>query len=191
MSVVKEIQKRTANVELQTRAATDGEQTKVIEGYFALFNSRTELWPGFFEEIAPGAFDESISNDVRALIDHDHARVLGRTKSKTLELKVDSRGLWGAILVNENDTEAMNLYERVKRNDVDQCSFGFIVLDEEINYLETGGMISRLTKVELKEVSIVAFPAYADTGVQARKQDVEQLKNKQLAIRKEQLKGRL
>lgn len=191
MSVVKDIQKRTANVELQTRAATDDMKEKVIEGYFALFNSRTELFPGFFEEIAPGAFDDSISNDVRALIDHDHARVLGRTKSKTLELKVDSRGLWGAILVNENDTEAMNLYERVKRNDVDQCSFGFQVESEDIDFMDDGTIRSRLTKVNLIEVSIVTFPAYADTGVQARKRDVEQLKNKQLATRKEQLKGRL
>src|SRR5690606_20746691 len=128
----KEKQMRSLSADLKTRSEDDGE--KVIEGYFAVFNSETELFPGAYEEIDPSAFENTLSNDVRALINHDTAFVLGRTKSGTLELKTDSRGLWGRIKVNPNDTDAVNLYERVKRGDVDQCSFGFRILNEESDF---------------------------------------------------------
>lgn len=184
--------KRSASVsvDLQTRAA-EGENEKIIEGYFALFNTPTELFTGYFEEIAPGAFDETISGDIRALIDHDTAKVLGRTKSKTLDLKVDSRGLWGSIKINEKDSEALNLYERVKRGDVDQCSFGFQIDEEKYTFGDDGTVKSRLERVGLFEVSVVTFPAYDDTGVQARQKNAEQAKNKMLEVRKKRLKERL
>ncbi|ALY08037.1 putative prohead protease [Exiguobacterium phage vB_EauS-123] len=185
-----ELQKRHASVELQTRAVEDS-QERVIEGYFALFNTETELFPGFFESILPGAFDDTVSGDIRALIDHDHAKVLGRTKSRTLDLKVDSRGLYGTIRINENDREAMDLYERVKRGDVDQCSFGFYVQDEEIDYGDNGTIRSKLKKVDVIEVSVVTFPQYAETSVSARKKDVEQFKYKQLDARKKRMKERM
>lgn len=187
---MKTLQKRHANVELQTRAE-DGSQERVIEGYFALFNTETELFPGFFESILPGAFDDTVSGDVRALIDHDPAKVLARTKSRTLDLKIDSRGLYGTIRVNENDTEAMDLYQRVKRGDVDQCSFGFIVQDEEIEFMDNGSIRSKLKKVDLFEVSVVTFPAYEETSVSARKKDVEQFRYKQLEARKTRMKERM
>lgn len=188
---LKKVQTRNASVELQTRAADEGMKERVIEGYFALFNSPTELFRGYFEEVLPGAFDLSVSNDVRALIDHDHAKVLGRTKSNTLTLKVDSRGLWGSIRINEKDSEAMNLYERVSRGDVDQCSFGFAITDEELSFEDDGTIRCKLKTVELFEISVVTFPAYTDTSVQARKNDVGKMKEKQLEVRKMKLKGRL
>ena len=58
-----------------------------LEGYFAVFNSTYELWPGATESIAPGAFDESVSDDVRCLYNHNSDLVLGRTTARTLELK--------------------------------------------------------------------------------------------------------
>ncbi|MDR9795223.1 HK97 family phage prohead protease [Aeribacillus pallidus] len=172
-----------------TRAEQDNEM--YIEGYFAVFNTETELWRGAFESIAPEAFDETLSNDIRALINHDTNLVLGRNKAGTLELKVDSRGLWGRIKINPNDTDAVNLYERVKRGDVDQCSFGFNILEEDVEYREDGTVKWTLKKVELHEVSVVTFPAYEETGVQARKSEVEQHKKRQLEIRKNQLKERV
>src|SRR5690606_17155465 len=147
-----------------SRAEQDNEM--YIEGYFAVFNTETELWRGAFESIAPGAFDETLSNDIRALINHDTNLVLGRNKAGTLELKVDSRGLWGRIKINPNDTDAVNLYERVKRGDVDQCSFGFNILEEDVEYRDDGTVKWTLKKVDLHEVSVVTFPAYEDTGVQ-------------------------
>src|SRR5690625_5147682 len=184
---------RSIDVDLQTRETMSDEQTeeRVIEGYFAVFNSETELFPGAFEESAPEAFDKTMNNDVRALINHDTAYVLGRTKSDTLQLKVDSKGLWGSIKTNENDTDAMNLYERVKRGDVDQFSFGFNIIKEDTEYRDDGSVKWTIREVDLHEVSIVTFPAYSDTSVQARMQQVEKIQQRSIEKRKHNMKERL
>ncbi|WP_394900082.1 HK97 family phage prohead protease [Clostridium butyricum] len=181
-------QTRSLKTELKTRS--EGENM-TIEGYFVVFNSQTELWTGAYEEIAPQALDDTLSNDIRALINHDTTLVLGRNKAGTLELKKDSRGLWGSIKINPNDTDAVNLYERVKRGDVDQCSFGFNVTSEETDWRDDGTVKWTITGVDLHEVSICTFPAYEDTGVAARSKEVEQHKEKQLQVRKAKLKERL
>lgn len=183
-------QTRSLQTELKTRAEPDG-QDMYIEGYFAVFNRETELWPGAYEEIAPGAFDGTLGNDIRALINHDTTLVLGRTKAGTLELKADSYGLWGRIKINPKDSDAVNLYERVKRGDVDQCSFGFNILEEITDWRDDGTVKWTITKVDLHEVSVCTFPAYEDTGVQARKAEVEQHRQRLFEAKKNQLKERL
>ena len=146
---------RSSAQKFETREA-DG--NLYISGYFAVFNSEYDIFQGASERVDPGAFDETLSGDIRCLIDHETRLVLGRTKSGTLILKVDSRGLWGEAKINPNDTDAMNLYERVKRGDVDQCSFGFDILDEEFEDL--GDKVRwTIKKVKLYEVSVVTFPA--------------------------------
>ena len=183
-------QTRSLQTELTTRAEADG-QEMYIEGYFAVFGRETELWPGAFEEIAPGAFDKTLSNDIRALINHDTTLVLGRTKAGTLELKTDSYGLWGRVKINPNDTDAVNVYERVKRGDVDQCSFGFNILAEETDWRDDGTVKWTVTKIDLHEVSVCTFPAYEETGVQARKTQVERHRERELEARRAKLKERL
>lgn len=190
MTKGKERQIRSLQSELTTRAEADNGE-KIIEGYFAVFNSETELWRGAFEEIAPDAFSETLANDVRALINHDTSLVLARTKSGTLKLSVDNRGLWGEIRINEKDTDAMNLYERLNRGDVDQCSFGFNVLEEETDYRDDGTVKWTLRKIDLHEISVVTFPAYADTGVKARKADYEKDVIRMREKKKNELKERL
>lgn len=174
---ITENQTRTWKTEFKTREEQSGE--KAIEGYFAVFNQETELWKGAYEDIASTAFDNTLSNDIRGLTNHDTTLVLGRNKSGTLDLKVDSRGLWGKIIINENDSDAMNLYERVKRGDVDQCSFGFNILHEETDWRDDGTVKWTLTEIDLHEVSICTFPQYEDTGVQARQKQVAQYREKQ------------
>ena len=181
---------RSLQTELKTRAVEDSPE-RYIEGYFVVFNQETELWPGAIEVIAPTAFDEALSDDVRALINHDTTLVLGRTKAGTLELEADTYGLWGRIKVNPNDTDAMNLYERVSRGDVDQCSFGFNVLDETTEWREDGTVKWTVNKVKLWEVSPCTFPAYEQTGIQARKAEVEEHQRRMLDARKSKLKERL
>ncbi|NTW04539.1 MAG: HK97 family phage prohead protease [Peptococcaceae bacterium] len=183
-------QTRSLQAELKTRAEPDT-QDMYIEGYFAVFNRQTELWPGAFEEIAPEAFIETLGNDIRALINHDTTLVLGRNKSGTLELKADSYGLWGRVKINPNDTDAVNIYERVKRGDVDQCSFGFNVQEESTDWRDDGTVKWTLKKIDLHEVSICTFPAYEDTGVQARKAEVTQHLERKMEQRKKTLKERL
>ncbi|EIZ1832189.1 HK97 family phage prohead protease [Listeria monocytogenes] len=175
--------------ELNTNETNESE--KVIEGYFAVFNSETELFPGAFEEILPGAFDNTLDNDVRALINHDTALVLGRSISETLSLRVDDTGLWGQININTLDTDAINLYERVKRGDVSQCSFGFNIIKEQEEWREDGSVKWSLQEVELHEVSVCTFPAYSDTSVEARQNDVKKYEQRKLEAKKNQLKERL
>jgi len=159
----------------ETRADETGDL--YISGYFSVFNSIYELWDGATESIADTAFDGALSDDIRCLINHDTRLVLGRTKSNTLTLKTDSRGLWGEVKINPNDQDAMNLYERVKRGDVDQCSFGFEILKEE--FTDNGNSVHwTIEKVKLYEVSIVTFPAYTDTSVSARKHEFNELKKR-------------
>jgi HK97 family phage prohead protease len=116
--------------------------------------------------------------------------VLGRNKAGTLELKTDSHGLWGRIKINENDSDAVNAHERVKRGDVDQCSFGFNVVNEKTEWREDGTVKWTITEIDLHEVSVCTFPAYEETGVQARMNEVEQHRTKQLEQRKHNLKER-
>lgn len=165
-------QLRTVGTKFETRE--DGENLS-IEGYFAVFNSIYEIVPGMSESIAPGAFSKTLSGDIRALINHDTTLVLGRTKANTLQLREDNHGLWGHIDINPNDTDAMNLYERVKRGDVDQCSFGFDILSEETDFRDDGSVHWTIKEVELYEVSPCTFPAYEETNINARAKEREDL----------------
>ena len=163
-----------------------------IEGYFAVFNSIYEIGPGMTESVAPGAFSRSLAGgDIRALTNHDTTLVLGRTKVGTLELREDTRGLWGRITVNPNDRDAMNLYERVKRGDVDQCSFGFEIISQETDFREDGSIHWTLTDVELYEVSACTFPAYAETNISARSEELADARSRSLEAWKIRMKGRL
>lgn len=185
----KTMQTRTINSQFKTRE--DGGMLR-IEGYFAVFDSTTELWPGAFESIAPGAFTEAITrDDVRALIDHETMYVLGRNISSTLELREDERGLWGGILINPNDQDAMNLYARVQRGDVSQCSFGFDILNEETEFFEDGSIKWTIKEVKLYEVSVCTFPAYKETEVEARKKDFEALRKRAIEANKLKLREKL
>ena len=166
---------RTISSEFKTRE--DGEAI-VIEGYFAVFNSIYDMGCGMTESIAPGAFTKSPSNDIRALTNHDSTLVLGRTKAHTLELREDSHGLWGKITINPNDRDAMNLYERVKRGDVDQCSFGFNIVSEETDFREDGSVHWTITETDTHEVSVCTFPAYEETAVSARQHDLDEIKKR-------------
>jgi HK97 family phage prohead protease len=182
---------RSFKSELAVREQQEGQQEKVIEGYFAVYGSETELWTGAFEEIKSGAFDDTLENDIRALINHNTELVLGRNKAGTLTLEADDKGLWARVVINEQDTDALNLYARVQRGDVDQCSFGFNIIEESTEFREDGTIKWTIEKIDLHEVSIVTFPAYEATSVQARKRDFENLQNRTLEVRKKQLKEKL
>lgn len=170
----KKRQMRATASKFETREET-GEM--YISGYFSVFNSDYEMWTGAKEQIASTAFDDTINDDIRCLTNHDTRLVLGRTKAGTLTLRIDNKGLWGEVRINQNDRDAVNLYERVKRGDVDQCSIGFEILEETF---EDFGDYMRWTivKVRLYEVSIVTFPAYEDTSVTAREKDFKEMKKR-------------
>lgn len=169
--------------------ARDEGDAPTIEGYFAVFNSIYEIAPGMTESVAPGAFSRTLANDIRALTNHDTTLVLGRTKAHTLELREDEHGLWGKVSINPNDRDAMNLYERVKRGDVDQCSFGFEITDEETEFRDDGSVHWTIKDVELYEVSACTFPAYKETNISARTAQRDDMAKRFLEAWKEEKKG--
>lgn len=185
---MQKFQTRTMQSDFKLRR--DGEDNHpVIEGYFSVFNTNYDMGMGMSESIAPGAFDDALTDDIRALIDHETRLVLGRNTVGTLRLTTDSRGLWGEIDINPNDTDAMNLVARVERGDVSQCSFGFDILDEETEFRDDGSIHWTIKAVKLYEVSVCTFPAYKDTAVSCRSQQKEEiLKRKNDAWREAMLK---
>lgn len=163
-----------------------------IEGYFAVFNSNYDIGWGMSESIAPGAFSEALGGDVRALVNHDTTLVLGRNKAGTLELKEDSHGLWGKVRINPNDSDGMNLYERVKRGDVDGCSIGFDIAEEETEFFENGDVHWTIKKVlPLYEVSACTFPAYEETNVSARTAQRDEFQKREAEAWRTKMKERL
>ena len=159
-------QVRSLPCEFKTR--TEGDEMR-IEGYFAVFEPSTyEIAPGMSESIAQGAFSGSLGGDIRALINHDTTLVIGRTIPHTLELREDSHGLWGSILINPNDRAAVDAHARVDRGDVSQCSIGFDVIREDTEIREDGSVHWTIREVKLWEVSICTFPAYEETNISAR-----------------------
>jgi HK97 family phage prohead protease len=174
--------KTTFNVTRQEEAPDE----MIIEGYFALYENETELFEGVHEIISRGAFDNTLNNDIRALWNHNTQYVLGRNKSGSLELKTDEKGLYASIRLPKTQY-AQDLYELVKRGDVDQCSFGFNITGEDLEELASGGYRWRINEADLHEVSVVTFPAYENTSVQARAKQVEQIEKRKLDQKKSDL----
>jgi HK97 family phage prohead protease len=158
-------QQLTANItDISIRAAADTPTT--VLGHAALFNSKSVYMMGFREVIEPGAFKDSLAGDIRALWQHDTARVLGRTKSGTLRLWEDDQGL-AFELVPPNTSDGRDAITLIERGDVDQMSFGFNVPPKGDTWSEDedGIPLRTLRTVSLMEISPVTWPAYSDTGV--------------------------
>jgi uncharacterized protein len=153
----------------------DGQPTK-LEGYAAVFNQQSEDLGGFREIIKPGAFTRTLQAgaDVRALFNHDPNFVLGRTKdggkTGTLSLSEDDTGL--KFTVDMPDTQAArDLMTLVERGDVDQCSFGFVVRQQKWTAADPENDVEEIREIldcDLFDASVVTYPAYTQTSVEAR-----------------------
>jgi uncharacterized protein len=182
--------KRDLKTHFNVTRAESSPNDFTIEGYFALYEQETELFEGVYEIITKGAFNKTLNNDIRALWNHNTQYVLGRNKSGSLELREDDKGLFGVVKLPATQY-AKDLYELISRGDVDQCSFGFNILDEELEELASGAYRFRLKEVDLHEISVVTFPAYENTTVQARTKQLEQMQQRKLETKKLELQKRL
>jgi len=174
--------------DFKTRAEDGNEY---IEGYFAVFGSDYNIGPGMSESIDRHAFDNALDDDIRALTNHDTRLVLGRNTAGTLELSPDEHGLFGRVLINPNDQDAVNTKARVDRRDVTQASFGFDILDEETEYRDDGSIHWKIKSVKLYEVSVCTFPAYEETNLQARAAQRDELEKRKLEAWKNEQKEKL
>lgn len=168
----------TLGVEARYQVRQEAEQ-RMVSGYAALYNSLSEDLGGFREVILPGSFRSVLSRDpdIRALINHDTGRVIGRTRAGTLTLEEDENGLrFGVNLPPTPDGNA--LYTSVARGDITGASFAFrLDYDDYDVSFEGDELIREINNIgQLYEVSVVTFPAYAATEVSAR--HVEHILNK-------------
>ena len=154
----------------ELRVHDDGDGP-VIAGYAAVFDSLSEEIFGFRERVLPGAFTNTLKGkpDVRALIDHDSSKILGRTTAGTVTIKEDDRGL--AVRITPPDTTAgVDVLKSIRRGDIDQMSFAFQTVTDQW-HTEDEEEIRELVEVRLFDVSVVTFPAYPDTSVSVRSND--------------------
>ena len=165
-----------AGVEL--RAA---ENQFAITGIAAGYNVKSANLGGFIEQIAPGAFSDSLrADDQVCCFNHDPNQILGRKKSGTLTLTDSAAGLTFRCALDRSNPVHQSVYSAIQRGDVDGCSFAFSVPPDGDTWEENGGLPLRtLRKVRLAELGPVVFPAYpVGTSVGAR---AEQRSNYTLA----------
>lgn len=165
--MTKKIERRTFTIKnVEARQTEDG--TMRLSGYAAVFNNDSVPLP-FVERIAPGAFRKTLAEtpDVRLLINHE-GLPLARTKNRTLRLTEDDTGLF--MDADLPDTQAArDLYTLVERGDVDQMSFAFRVIRQKYNEDRTERTLIELSLAD-GDVSVVTYPAYPTTSVEAREQ---------------------
>jgi len=165
-----ETRSRNRDLKQEVRADFNSGVPKIV-GYAAIFNSETELYPNFYEEIAPGAFKRSIQDDqeVVALINHSPSLILGRRSAGTLKVWEDSKGLGYEVLSGGDRSYELDLIKSLKRGDIKESSFAFDIVEQKMRYDSKNGTVHRrLIDVELHDVSPVTYPAYSSTEVHVR-----------------------
>lgn len=149
-------------------AAEGAEPVVTLRGYAAKYNVLSEMMWDFQETIAPGAFDNVMGDDVRALFNHDPNHILGRTASGTLRMSLDDVGLVYEVDLPDTDM-AETVSCAVQRGDVTQSSFAFIVKEATWTEREDGTWLRTITSLSrLYDVSPVTYPAYPDATVGMR-----------------------
>lgn len=164
--MTKDIETRGGLLGVEVRSESE---KRTLVGYAAVFNSDADIGGYWVERIAPGAFTETIKGDIRALVGHDSSKIIGRTKSGTLRLSEDAKGLFVEIDVPDT-TVGNDLWVLVDRGDISGMSFGFRATkdtwDETVD-----PPVRTIQALELFEVSAVVFPAYDDTTIGKRSLD--------------------
>lgn len=164
---------------IEVRASEDDPHTRSLVGHAAVFDRLSEelgyAGLSFRERIRRGAFRKALdeNQDVALLIEHDPRWPLARTRSGTLQLSEDPRGLLTEARVDTRQTYAADLMVAIERRDVDQMSFGFTVGEDEwLERHHDDGTVEIVRDVvlvaRLFDVSAVTFPAYPQTDIAAR-----------------------
>jgi uncharacterized protein len=162
-----------------------------VSGYAAVFGEETNIGGMFTETIARGAFAAAIGrDDVVFLINHD-GLPLARTRSGTLKLSEDDRGLYMEAMLDQSDPDVRSIVPKMKRGDLDKMSFAFMPIRQA---WDESGAIPRRTiqEARLFDVSIVTTPAYEGTEIGLR--SLQQHRAKQInnqAARRLRMKARL
>ena len=176
---MKEIRK----LDMQFRAENTEDGKMEIKGYAAVFNSPETY--SYTEVISERAFDEADMSDVVLRYNHnDSFMVLARTRNKSLDLKVDEKGLYMDARLQDDITEHKNIFNAIKSGLIDKQSFAFVVEEDEYDYDTDTRTITKIGKVF--DVSVVDQPFYNATDVSiARDMDNNEFLTKRDELRKE------
>jgi HK97 family phage prohead protease len=152
----------------QTGSGVSADGLRKMRGYAIVFDSMSEDLGGFREIISPDAVDRTLKEalDVRALVNHDHGKVIGRTSAGTLELAKDKKGLRVLIEPDLEISYAADVMRSVSRGDISAMSFGFRVVEDDWNF-DAPIAVRTVLDMKVSEVSIVAWPAYTATNIDA------------------------
>lgn len=145
---------------------SEGDTIKVA-GYAAVFGEETDIGGMFTEVIERGAFKAAVGrDDVVFLINHD-GLPLARTRSGTLTLKEDDKGLYMETELDARDPDVSSIVYKMQRGDLDKMSFAFWPTRQEWD--DSGDIPKRIIKeASLYDVSVVTTPAYAGTEIGLR-----------------------
>lgn len=162
----------TTDKDLEIRSATlsaDADSKKLV-GYVVQWNKESEtLWGEYVERFAPNAFTDSLKSgkDVRALFEHDHTKLLGRTSSSTLKLEEDSTGLRFELIPPDTQL-GRDLLVSVERGDISGMSFGFRTIKNEWDF-SVEPNLRTVQQAELVEITVTSIPAYPDSSLEILK----------------------
>lgn len=164
------------------------DESLIIEGYIAKFDTETELFDGYFEKIDRSAFDDTLADghNVFLIYHHNYENILASTRNNTLVLTKDDIGLRFKANINPNLSYGRDVYELISSGEIRGCSFGFRIEDESYDYdYEKDELHSTLKRVGLYEGTITPIPAYENTEVYAREKNIREEERKKIEIDKE------
>lgn len=161
------IEIRMADVKISDEAET---KEMIVEGYAAVFEKPAILYEfegvQYKEVISRNAFDGANMKDVPMKYNHsNHLMIMARTRNKTLQLIIDEKGLFIRASL-ANTTAGRDLYELIKRGDIDKMSFAFLVKDDTYDSLTHTRRINKFERIV--DVAAVDSPAYQETSISAR-----------------------
>lgn len=152
---------------------SEGDNCVKIQGYAAVFDEVTDIGGIFNEVIRKGAFSSALerNDDVVLLIDHI-GLPLARTRSNTLKLSEDEKGLFIEAELDLSDPDVSRIVPKMNRGDLDKMSFAFSIAEGGQRWVESqNGDLREITDTFLHDVSVVTFPAYEGTEAALRSRD--------------------
>lgn len=166
---------RFGSIQIEKRSSDEAPESRIITGYAAKYDTWSDpIFEIFIETIARGAFDSCDFSDCIATFNHSIDNIMARVSSGTLTIELDKIGLRFSFEA-PNTTMGNDMLEMVRRGDISQCSFIFVIEEEKWTQADGDKIAKReLLKIsKMYDVSMVTYPAYPDTEVSNARQAIE------------------